>query len=365
MQFLFFKLHYYILILFFYSSVALAQSQCLVFFKEMSIGKPVEQSTTINGEKSFLIPYQIEGSTDFIFSLYDAQTSRWVQHKVDYPQGTKNRGYKRGLRAQTEHVIWLNFNGSYAIRANIKIGTLKKKKNEVLLVFSKRNKLKAVVGLRLDSDYQIGEIFQDKLNPQIMDVNFHHKKYLDTVVERWDLNQYLKVAEKSLYETYVAPKDFHRISFNQNSVKVSAEKSDFGKAHEIKSPNGKYTLRMTLAHSGDSIVGEANAWAIDIVRVFRESNSKRPVRYALLESLPMEVDFSKLQIYWHNRGESVVIQTNGSQVWLWNSVTKEAEVFIADSFQVENGNLVLINKVPSEEKSKKKIFSLLNNDFIN
>lgn len=313
---------------------------------------PVEYSWSPNEDKLIVIPTQFDGQSSFNFFIVDISTESWDFKSVSLPKKTTTTQEVRGLQTQQEQSIWFSGLNKFAIRAKLRSKGLKTIYKEVLLVFNNDNRLDVPIGFRIDPGYRIASIYQDENNPQIIDVQFYHTQYYSTFVERWDLNQSLKIAESYLYVPY-GESGFKEIPFAPNFHPIVPTAEERGAPQEIKSPNGKYWIRLTVDQSP---FGGEQYWAMDMVKHVPARSDDRPFKLALLESIPTEISFDRLKLYWHNRGEALIVRTNFSQVWLWSSQTKHKEVFTADDFKVINHKLYLFKK--TEKGTQTTVFSL-------
>ncbi|MCB0391054.1 MAG: hypothetical protein KDD58_07180 [Bdellovibrionales bacterium] len=308
------------------------------------ISYPTEISWSLDNKKLVIVPHQFENQAFFAYFYINLTTNTFTFKKIDFPQNVFTAPEKLGLFKHFVRSIWFPRSEMFAFRVELQTGKYFKKVKEVLLLIDQDQQLQSVMGFNLDEGYKVDSVYQNDKHPSVIDVTFYHKQYWGTSHERWDIESGLPISSKYLYEKFKPDSQFTKLRFEQNSSIVTADQQQYGAAQILRSPNGKFYLHLTIVDSDEDHPGYQQ-WAIDIVKAIPTPTSEHaPLKWSLQASIPAEINFEDLEIYWHRHAETIIIKANDYQVYLWNEQLSDAEVFIADNFEVHNDILFLYIK---------------------
>lgn len=329
--------------------VGLQKKKILVPRSEIQVDALFDQPHLVwsqDHKNLFILPQPHNGAGSYRYAILNIDGGG-VQHKsVSFKPGVISY-YRHSV---VEPFLHLNHRGDYAIMVQVQQkGPVLGRFREILMAFKADHSFIGVLGFDVPSGLRVSQVYQNQILGEVYDIIFYHKQFHNYFVQSWNFNTKSLIQEKWVSDLgYLQRGHFIKSEFETSEWEpkhyshLSVDPLKF--SH--RSPDGRFQIQ--LAQSPRFGVEE---WHLKMTPLGDLSNSK-----PIVTPYTTPFDFGVLNVFWHKRGEQVLVGTNRGVVWHWNGRSWQA--YHGDSFRVEQGILQLFfegQKLPHQWVDLNKI----------
>ena len=329
------------------------------------LAEPLTQLSWSKDNKTLLvIPKQFENQSSFNYFVIRPGQDGYALKTLNLPKNYRNTDV---LGQFSERVIWVPGVNVYGLIVDVKYeGYFRSDRKEVVLFFdSNTHDLKKVAGFESsDKDYRVETIYQNRDNPNLIEVLFYHVQWNDRLLHGIDLATGELLREQSIYGHY-SSEGYSPIAFDSNPVRRSpSAPEDPSKPFRFRSPNGKYFLELMANSTIDDKgkVSYKDTWNVRLVKNLLPKESETPGLESSVFNFSSSVPFGELSFFWHKRGNAIVIKADNHQVWAFNAESRIFETQIAENVHVR-GDYMFLEYRDDTGVIRFKRYNLLTFDF--